>query len=140
MASRPPLSLASLRQLRWHGKHLFDPELRLHTSTAKVKQDKIPKKPMSTDGRPLLTLGHSNHPSAHFLTLLARHGVEVVADVRSRPYSRFVPQYRKQPRALPFDASMVRSPASYWRRCTMIACSAVWRESSCAFWDLHCWR
>ena len=51
---------------------------------------------MSTDDRPLLTLGHSNHPSAHFLALLARHGVEVVADVRSRPYSRFVPQYRKQ--------------------------------------------
>ena len=30
------------------------------------------------------------------MALLARHGVEVVADVRSRPYSRFVPQYRKQ--------------------------------------------
>jgi uncharacterized protein (DUF488 family) len=51
---------------------------------------------MSTVDRPLHTLGHSNHPSAHFLALLARHGVEVVADVRSRPYSRFAPQYRKQ--------------------------------------------
>jgi uncharacterized protein (DUF488 family) len=51
--------------------------------------------PMSTDGRPLLTIGHSNHPIEHFLALLARHRVEVVADVRSRPYSRFVPQYRK---------------------------------------------
>jgi uncharacterized protein (DUF488 family) len=48
-----------------------------------------------TDGRPLLTIGHSNHPIEHFLALLARHRVEVVADVRSRPYSRFVPQYRK---------------------------------------------
>jgi len=51
---------------------------------------------MSIDGRPLLTIGHSNHPIGHFLALLARHRVETVADVRSRPYSRFVPQYRKQ--------------------------------------------
>jgi uncharacterized protein (DUF488 family) len=85
-----------LRQRRWHGKQPFDPELRLHTPTAKVKQDKIPTRSMSTVDRPLHTLGHSNHPSAHFLALLARHGVEVVADVRSRPYSRFAPQYRKQ--------------------------------------------
>jgi uncharacterized protein (DUF488 family) len=52
--------------------------------------------PTGAEDRPLLTIGHSNHPSGHFLALLARHGVEVVADVRSRPYSRFVPQYRKQ--------------------------------------------
>lgn len=51
---------------------------------------------MSTDARPLLTIGHSNHPIEHFLALLARHRVETVADVRSRPYSRFVPQYRKE--------------------------------------------
>jgi uncharacterized protein (DUF488 family) len=52
--------------------------------------------PLSTDPRPLLTIGHSNHPAAHFLALLTRHRVETVADVRSRPYSRFVPQYRKE--------------------------------------------
>ena len=52
--------------------------------------------PTGAEDRPLLTIGHSNHPTGHFLALLARHRVEVVADVRSRPYSRFVPQYRKQ--------------------------------------------
>jgi uncharacterized protein (DUF488 family) len=52
--------------------------------------------PTGAEDRPLLTIGHSNHPTGHFLPLLARHRVEVVADVRSRPYSRFVPQYRKQ--------------------------------------------
>ena len=56
-------------------------------------QEKIPN---DAAARPLLTIGHSNHPTGHFLALLARHRVEVVADVRSRPYSRFVPQYRKE--------------------------------------------
>jgi uncharacterized protein (DUF488 family) len=50
---------------------------------------------LPVDGRPLLTVGHSNHPTAHFLALLVRHEIELVADVRSRPYSRFVPQYAK---------------------------------------------
>jgi uncharacterized protein (DUF488 family) len=44
----------------------------------------------------LYTLGHSNHPIEHFLALLQRHGVEAVADVRSRPYSRFVPHFGKE--------------------------------------------
>lgn len=46
--------------------------------------------------RPLLTIGHSNHPIEHVLGLLRRHAVAMVADVRSRPYSRFAPQYRKE--------------------------------------------
>jgi uncharacterized protein (DUF488 family) len=46
--------------------------------------------------QPLFTIGHSNHPIEDFLALLRRHGLEVVADVRSRPYSRFVPHFRKE--------------------------------------------
>lgn len=41
------------------------------------------------------SIGHSNHPLGHFEELLRRHGVEAVADVRSRPYSRFAPHFRK---------------------------------------------
>jgi uncharacterized protein (DUF488 family) len=44
----------------------------------------------------VLTIGHSNHPFAHFLDLLRRHNIEAVADVRSRPYSRFVPHFSKE--------------------------------------------
>jgi uncharacterized protein (DUF488 family) len=44
----------------------------------------------------LYTVGHSNHSIEHFLALLERHGVETVADVRSRPYSRFVPHFGKE--------------------------------------------
>ena len=38
---------------------------------------------------PLFTIGHSTHDFAKFLELLKHHGIEVVADVRSRPFSRF---------------------------------------------------
>jgi uncharacterized protein (DUF488 family) len=44
----------------------------------------------------LFSIGHSNHPIELFLALLGRHGVEAVADVRSRPYSRFVPHFSKE--------------------------------------------
>ncbi len=43
----------------------------------------------------LFTIGHSNHALELFLGLLRRHGIEAVADVRSRPYSRFVPHVSK---------------------------------------------
>jgi uncharacterized protein (DUF488 family) len=39
--------------------------------------------------RPLFTIGHSTHEFARFLGLLKQHEIEVVADVRSRPFSRF---------------------------------------------------
>lgn len=44
----------------------------------------------------ILTLGHSNHPLARYVELLQAQGVTAVADVRSQPYSRHVPQYRRE--------------------------------------------
>ncbi|MBV8740995.1 MAG: DUF488 domain-containing protein [Sinobacteraceae bacterium] len=41
------------------------------------------------------TIGHSNHPAERFLALLQGYGVDLVADVRSMPYSRFNPQYNR---------------------------------------------
>jgi uncharacterized protein (DUF488 family) len=49
-----------------------------------------------TDRPIVFTLGHSNHPIEHFLSLLRPHGIQVVADVRSTPFSRFNPQYNRQ--------------------------------------------
>ncbi len=43
----------------------------------------------------LYTIGHSNHEIAVFLGLLRQHGVTAVGDVRSQPYSRYVPQYSR---------------------------------------------
>ena len=45
----------------------------------------------------VFTLGHSNHPIEKFVALLGAHGVRLVADVRSQPYSRFQPQFRREP-------------------------------------------
>lgn len=45
------------------------------------------------DAPTLFTIGHSNHPLASFLRLLGQHGIEAIADVRSMPYSRYVPHF-----------------------------------------------
>ncbi len=44
----------------------------------------------------LWTVGHSNHPLGAFLDLLAQHRIEVVADVRSSPYSRYASQFNRE--------------------------------------------
>jgi uncharacterized protein (DUF488 family) len=49
-----------------------------------------------TDRPTVFTLGHSNHPIEHFLSLLRPHRIQAVADVRSTPFSRFNPQYNRQ--------------------------------------------
>jgi uncharacterized protein (DUF488 family) len=46
--------------------------------------------------RVLYSIGHSNHDFGHFLGLLRRAGVTAVADVRSSPYSRRLPQYSRE--------------------------------------------
>jgi uncharacterized protein (DUF488 family) len=43
----------------------------------------------------LLSVGHSNHEWPRFLELLRRAGVTAVADVRSSPYSRRLPEYNR---------------------------------------------
>lgn len=43
------------------------------------------------------TVGHSNHSLETFLSLLRRHQVTAVADVRSRPQSSFVPHFNRGP-------------------------------------------
>ncbi len=41
------------------------------------------------------TVGHSNHAMEHFLDLLRDREIEVVADVRSSPYSRHASQFNQ---------------------------------------------
>ncbi len=43
----------------------------------------------------LFTIGHSTHPLARFLALLAQHHIEVVADIRRFPGSRKHPQFNR---------------------------------------------
>ncbi len=41
----------------------------------------------------LFTIGHSNHSIEAFISLLQQHGITAVADVRSHPYSRYLPHF-----------------------------------------------
>src|ERR1700679_2312831 len=52
---------------------------------------------MSATENSIFTIGHSTHRAEAFLALLRRHGVEAVADVRSSPFSRFNPQFNREP-------------------------------------------
>lgn len=45
--------------------------------------------------RKVWSAGHSNVSMERLLELLALHGIEVVADVRSSPYSRYTPHFSK---------------------------------------------
>ena len=42
------------------------------------------------------TIGHSTHPVDALLELLRGRGIEALADVRSAPYSRHNPQFKKE--------------------------------------------
>ncbi len=44
----------------------------------------------------LYTIGHSNHDQEHFCALLQLHQIDVLADVRSQPYSRYTPQFNTE--------------------------------------------
>ena len=43
----------------------------------------------------LFTIGHSTHPLEEFLKLLARHGIEALADIRRFPGSRKYPHFNR---------------------------------------------
>jgi uncharacterized protein (DUF488 family) len=44
----------------------------------------------------IFSIGHSNHPLDTFLDLLRLHRIEVLVDVRSQPYSRYVPHFNPE--------------------------------------------
>ncbi len=44
----------------------------------------------------IYTIGHSSHSAEHFVELLGQHGIEVLVDTRSAPYSRYSPQFDRE--------------------------------------------
>ncbi len=55
---------------------------------------KLDHHPMS--GNPaLFTVGHSNHTEEHFVNLLLSNGIDVLADVRSQPFSKYTPHFNR---------------------------------------------
>ena len=45
----------------------------------------------------IYTIGHSTHSIENFIQLLNSGGITAIADVRSAPYSRFQPQFNREP-------------------------------------------
>ncbi|MBW4493884.1 MAG: DUF488 domain-containing protein [Oscillatoria princeps RMCB-10] len=43
----------------------------------------------------LFTIGHSNHSIEAFISLLHKHGITALADVRSHPHSRYLPHFNQ---------------------------------------------
>jgi uncharacterized protein (DUF488 family) len=44
----------------------------------------------------IYTIGHSDHTTAAFVDLLRHHGITLVLDVRSQPYSRWAYQFNRE--------------------------------------------
>jgi uncharacterized protein (DUF488 family) len=42
------------------------------------------------------TIGHSDRSVRRFIDLLQQHGIQLVADARSQPYSRWTPQFNRE--------------------------------------------
>lgn len=57
----------------------------------------------------LLSIGHSNHEIDAFISLLQMHGVTAIADVRSHPYSRFLPHFNQ----VSLKASLAKAGIQY---------------------------
>lgn len=53
----------------------------------------------------IYTVGHSNHEAEKFVALLRSHGIEMIVDVRSSPYSRYVPQANRETLARTLEAA-----------------------------------
>lgn len=50
---------------------------------------------MNNNELELFTIGHSTHPIGQFLSLLQRHEITMLVDVRSHPYSRRMPHFNR---------------------------------------------
>lgn len=65
---------------------------------------------MKADALQVYTIGHSNVPIARLITLLQNIGIEAVVDVRSKPFSSYVPQFNKPS----VEKSLKEAGISYW--------------------------
>lgn len=60
-----------------------------------------------TTSRRVFSVGHSNHDEQTLLGLLKQHDVQVLADVRSQPYSKYASQFNSEPLKIALSAAGV---------------------------------
>jgi uncharacterized protein (DUF488 family) len=76
----------------------------------------------------LFTIGHSIHAINDFMGLLRQHDITALVDVRSHPYSRYTPQFSREPLKMALAAGGISyvflgkelgarsdNPACYWQ-------------------------
>ena len=56
----------------------------------------------------LYSIGHSSHLWEEFVSLLRLHGIAVLVDVRSQPYSRWAPQFNRETLARALEQEGIR--------------------------------
>jgi uncharacterized protein (DUF488 family) len=66
--------------------------------------------PTSGEKIEIFTIGHSNRSLDEIIEIFKKYKIQLVADVRSSPYSRYVPQYNREK----FHLSLENSGISYW--------------------------
>ncbi len=54
------------------------------------------------------SIGHSDHTIEAFLALLRQHHIVMIVDVRSQPYSQWVPQFNRESLARDLEAAGIR--------------------------------
>ncbi len=52
--------------------------------------------PVKVAAGKIYTVGHSNHSTERFLDLLAEHGIDVLVDVRSAPYTKYSVHFNRE--------------------------------------------
>ena len=63
---------------------------------------------MTAAQHPIFTVGHSNHSMEAFVSLLQKHRVDEVADIRSAPYSRYAAHFNFDVISLALDQIGIR--------------------------------
>jgi len=64
---------------------------------------------LTPSGRPILTIGYGSRTIEEFIAALKANGVKYLIDVRTSPYSKFKPEFTKEP----LQASLERAEIRY---------------------------
>jgi len=85
-------------------------------------------------GAVVYTIGHSTHTSEEFIALLRAHSIQTVADVRTVPRSRRVPQFNKESVAGKLGAAGIgyihMKELGGWRHARKDSPNTGWRNAS----------
>ena len=93
----------------WWGKHVFQGNDALAATRAGPSSSwQVYRLDHVESPNPILTIGYGSRTAEEFVGLLLDAGVEHLVDVRSAPYSRFRPEFSREPLAGSLGARGIR--------------------------------